>query len=99
MIGEVEPMYLTLVDEMQTRYYPEYKVDVSYNIRFKVFMVNLSKETHCKGLLYDFSLNRIKTPILDRIEDSDNGLVGVVGENRKSLVKKNVNEELIYEFE
>ena len=97
MLGEAEQMYLKLIDDMSMQYSDDYTVDVSYNIRFSLFIVNISKENEpIKGKLYDFLLNVIPTPLTEQIDDSGNELKALIDNQWVSLKKSTDGNQVKY---
>ena len=96
MLGEVEQMYLKLINDMSMQYY-DYTVDVSYSIRFSLFIVNISKDNKpIKGKLYDFRLNVIPTPSTEQFDDSGNELKALIDNQWVSLKKSTDGNQVKY---
>ena len=51
-----------------------------------------------RGYLYDLSLKKIQTPLLEQIEKTDFGLYGKVGNKKCLLLRTKKDDEITFDF-
>lgn len=77
-----------------------YNIDVGYVEKLNLYIANIEDCTQkaIRGYLFNMSLQIIETPILEKIKDSNDGLIGVKNNSEYRLIRQIENEQIVYKL-
>ena len=81
-------------------YGENYNVSVAYLEVNHIYIANVKdcNDKDVRGFLFDLSLQQIQTPILEKVEDKDDGLFGVVNGVEYQLVRHLEKDTIVYKI-
>lgn len=89
-------------NEIQNNLYLEYdrdyNIEVGYVEKLHLYIANVEdcNKKPIRGYLFNMHRQIIETPLLEKITDSNDGLIGVIDNCKYQLIRQIENEQIVF---